>query len=203
MEIRLDALEPDHFYHIYNRGINGTQIFESEDNYLFFLRKFNFFLLPVCEIYSYCLMPNHFHFVIRIKSDKEIRLFTIDNDQKSGAFAEKGLHSYDSIISKQFAKFISSYSQAYNKFNKKRTGALLESPFKRIRITDEQYLRRLIVYIHQNPKKLISKLEDYPFSSYRSLISNEETFLKSNEVIKVFDDIGNFIFCHQKEEDLL
>lgn len=203
MEIRLDTLEPDYFYHIYNRGINGTQIFESEDNYLFFLRKFNYFLLPVCEIYSYCLMPNHFHFVIRVKSDKEIRLFAVDNDKKNDGFSEKGLHSYDSIISKQFARFISSYSQAFNRFNKNRTGALLESPFKRIRITDEEYLRRSIVYVHQNPKKLISKLEDYPFSSYRSLISDEETFLKSNEVIKVFDNVGNFIFCHQNEEDLL
>ena len=202
MEIRTDHLEPDFFYHIYNRGINGTNIFESDENYLYFLRRLNVFLFPVCDFYAYFLMPNHFHLVVRIKSDKEIEAFS-KNDNIKQVFSEKGLHSYDSIISKQFARFFSSYSQAFNKFNKNRSGALLESPFKRIRIDNEEYLKKVIVYVHQNPKNLVKKLENYSFSSYRSLISDRFTFLKRAEVLEFFGDKENFIFCHQKEEDLI
>ena len=202
MEIRTDHLEPDFFYHIYNRGINGVRIFESEENYFYFLKRLKVFLSPVCEFYAYCLMPNHFHFVVRIKSDKEIEAFS-KNDNNKQVFSEKGLHSYDSLISKQFAKFFSSYSQAFNKFNKNRTGALLESPFKRIRIENEEYIRKLIIYVHQNPKNLVEQLEDYSFSSYRSIVSDEVTFLKRKEVLEIFDDRENFCFCHQKEEDLI
>ena len=125
------------------------------------------------------------------------------NDNIKQVFSEKGLHSYDSIISKQFARFFSSYSQAFNKFNKNRSGALLESPFKRIRIDNEEYLKKVIVYVHQNPKNLVKKLENYSFSSYRSLISDRFTFLKRAEVLEFFGDKENFIFCHQKEEDLI
>lgn len=201
MEIRTDHLEPDFFYHIYNRGINGAIIFDTDENYFYFLRRLKVFLFPVCDFYAYCLMPNHFHFVVRIKSDKEIEEFSKkDNINK---FLEKGLHSYDSIISKQFARFFSSYSQAFNKFNKNRTGALLESPFKRIRIDNEEYLKKLIIYVHQNPQKMVERLEYYSFSSYKSLVSENITFLKRNEVLEIFENKENFIFCHQKEEDLI
>ena len=201
MEIRTDRLEPDFFYHIYNRGINGTKIFDTEENYLYFLRRLKVFISPVCQFYAFCLMPNHFHFVIRIKSEKEINEFLLENNKKIN-FKEDGLHSYDAIISKQFANFLSSYSQAFNRFNKFRTGPLLESPFKRIRIENEEYLRKLIVYVHQNPKDFVNRLEDYPFSSFKTLISSDSTFLKREEVMEIFGDIENFIFCHQKEEFL-
>lgn len=201
MEIRTDHLEPDFFYHIYNRGINGTKVFETDENYFYFLKRLKVFISPVCEFYAYCLMPNHFHFVIRVKSEKVINEFLTENKNKV-RFEEKGLHSFDAIISKQFAKFFSSYSQAFNRFNKFRTGSLLESPFKRIRIDNEEYLRKLIIYVHQNPKRFVDQLEDYPFSSYKSLISENPTFLKRKEVLEIFDDRENFIFCHQKEEFL-
>ena len=202
METRKDYLEPDFYYHIFNRGINGTKIFETEENYFYFLRRLKFFLYPVCEFYAYCLMPNHFHFVVRIKSEEEIKAFSEKSNMKN-VFLENGLHSYDSIISKQIARFISSYSQAFNKFNKSRTGALLESPFKRIRINDDEYLRKLIIYVHQNPKNIVNKLEDYLFSSYRNLISEDETSLKRKEVLEIFAGKENFIFCHRKEQDLI
>jgi len=201
MEIRTDGLEPNFFYHIYNRGINGNIIFETPENYFYFIRRMKFFLIPVCDFYAYCLMPNHFHLVVKIKSDEEILKF-LNESGKHSNFKDKGLHSYNSLISKQLAKFLSSYSQAYNKFNKTRTGALLESPFKRIRIDSEDYLRKLIVYVHQNSNKFFPKLEDYSFSSYKILISESETFLKRKEILEIFYDKENFILCHQKEEFL-
>ena len=75
MNIRNEILEPDAFYHIYNRGINSEKIFATEENYLFFLSKFKTYLNPVCEVFAYCLMPNHFHFLIKVKSENEIKTF--------------------------------------------------------------------------------------------------------------------------------
>ena len=165
MNIRNEILEPDAFYHIYNRGINSEKIFDTEENYLFFLLKFKIYLNPVCDVFAYCLMPNHFHFLIKVKSEIEINTFAkvLNFDKKDITKQEKGLHSFDSIVSKQMGKFVSSYSQAYNKVTN-RHGALLESPFKRKRVENEEYLRNLIIYIHLNPIDIKKNFESYIFS---------------------------------------
>lgn len=71
-DIRTTPIETDRFYHIYNLGINGENIFKTDRNYLFFLSKLSEFLIPVCDVYAYCLMPNHFHLLVKIKSDFEL-----------------------------------------------------------------------------------------------------------------------------------
>ncbi|GAA4060377.1 hypothetical protein GCM10022389_00870 [Flavobacterium cheonanense] len=218
MNIRNEILVPEAYYHIYNRGINSDKIFSSEENYLFFLSKFATYLNPICDVFAYCLMPNHFHFLIRIKSEDEIRNFFKAQNPKTKTFVkvqnfdkgitdkiqnfdklnnhEKGLHSFDSIVSKQIGKFISSYSQAYNKVSN-RHGSLLESPFKRKRIDSDEYLRNLILYIHLNPTDLKQNFEVYKFSSYKSILSNSKTKLKREEIINIFDDVENFIYSHR------
>lgn len=113
MNIISENLVPDCFYHIYNLGINGCKIFESEENYLFFMSKFLKYLSDYVEVYSYCLMPNHFHFLVKIKSESElISVVKVLNFDKA---SKEGLHSFSSIVNKQFAKFLSSYNQAFNK----------------------------------------------------------------------------------------
>ncbi len=197
MNIRNEILEPDAFYHIYNRGINSEKIFDTEENYLFFLLKFKIYLNPVCDVFAYCLMPNHFHFLIKVKSEIEINTFAkvLNFDKKDITKQEKGLHSFDSIVSKQMGKFVSSYSQAYNKVTN-RHGALLESPFKRKRVENEEYLRNLIIYIHLNPIDIKKNFESYIFSSYKAILSKVKTNLKREETITVFGDIDNFIYLH-------
>ncbi|WP_242607176.1 transposase [Flavobacterium sp. MEB061] len=127
MDIRLQNLESDCFYHIYNRGVNGNKIFEEDENYMFFMKQFLKYMIEVCDVYGYCLMPNHFHFVIKVKSEKELLIFA---NQKVNQVKKQGLHSVQSLVSKQISKFISSYTQSYNKVHK-RHGPLFESPFKR------------------------------------------------------------------------
>jgi len=197
MDIRKEVLEPDAFYHVYNRGVNSEKIFDAKENYLFFLKKFAAHINPVCEVYAYCLMPNHFHFLIKVKSKKEIQTFVKVSNFEKGDHDEqqKGLHAFDSLVSKQIGKFISSYSQAYNKFTN-RHGALLESPFKRKRIETEEYLRNLIIYIHLNPTDLKQNFETYPFSSFPSILSQSKTNLMREEAIILFGDIENFIYSH-------
>ncbi len=187
MKTRENTIESDRFYHIFNRGIDSKKVFLNNENFSFFLRKTEKYILPIFDIYAYCLMPNHFHFILKPKSN----LIFEEN------FREKGLHSADSVFSKTIGKLISSYSQSFNKVYQ-RTGPLFESPFKRIEIDSENYLRNLIIYIHQNP----DDFQNYKFSSYRAILSNSETSLKRNEIIFLFDDLENFKFCHLEKIEI-
>ena len=174
MNIRHDFLEPNYFYHIYNRGINGCVIFNDDENKKYFLRKIKEYLIDSVEVYAYCLMPNHFHLVIKIKEN-----ITTD-------------------VSKQIGKLISSYTQAFNnRYN--RHGSLFERPFKRKRILDENYLKQVIVYVNRNSLDMQQKVEEYKFSSYKSVLSLSPTSVARKEVLLLFEGVENFKYCHTKE----
>ncbi|WP_395053136.1 transposase [Flavobacterium sp.] len=196
MDIRIQNLEPDCYFHIYNRGINSAKIFENDENYNYFLKQFSKYVLSVSDVYGYCLMPNHFHFIIKIKSKKILDNF-FKNTLKSTNIVNDGLHSNHNTASKQISKFISSYTQSYNKVNN-RHGGLLERPFKRKKIDSEEYLRNLIIYIHQNPNDLKVDFREFKYSSYKSILSTSKTSLMRDDVLTLFDGVENFIFCHNK-----
>ena len=193
MDIRMTPIEPDCFYHIYNRGINREIVFKSDRNYLFFLNKIKENLLCVCDIYAYCLMPNHFHLLVRIRSANDLPVLQNAKEDKT-----RGLHASQNIFSKQFSKIFNSYSQAFNKENN-RHGALIESPFKRKQITSEDHLRKCITYIHRNPKS--EDFTTFAYSSYQNILSRSKTAVMRNEVLELFDGRENFILCHKKETD--
>ncbi|KFE99718.1 hypothetical protein IX39_03390 [Chryseobacterium formosense] len=183
--MRESHLEPDRFYHIFNRGVNSKLAFLNNENFNFFLRKAKIYIIPYFEIYAYCLMPNHFHFILKTKSE-------IDRSHEN--YKNDGLHSEDCFYSKAISKFISSYTQSFNKVYQ-RSGPVFESPFKRIIIDSEEYLRNLIIYIHQNP----ANFQEYKFSSYLAIIGSSETNVQRDKILELFDDRTNFIECHQKE----
>ena len=84
--------EAGKFYHIYNRAIDRQPMFKSAENYAHFLRRFDFYLAEVIEVYAYCLLDNHFHFLIRVT----------DNLAKTKSNLELSVHE---IVSKQFRLF--------------------------------------------------------------------------------------------------
>ncbi|VAW34164.1 hypothetical protein MNBD_CHLOROFLEXI01-2181, partial [hydrothermal vent metagenome] len=67
-----EKLQFDQIYHIYNRGNNRENLFLGKENYLYFLKLFSQHIAPVVIVYAYCLLPNHFHFLLRLKSKAEI-----------------------------------------------------------------------------------------------------------------------------------
>ena len=111
-----------------------------------------------------------------------------------------GLHSLPNLASKQFSKLISSYTQSYNKVYN-RHGPLFESPFKRKKIDSEQYLKNVIIYIHQNPIEIKRDFITYKFSSYPAILSTLKTNVMRDEVVELFYDLENFIFCHHNVID--
>lgn len=107
--MKLELLENNCYYHIYNRGINSCFIFTNDENKSFFLRQFSKYLLGKVAVLAYCLMDNHFHLVIQLESD------TME-------------------VTQAFSNFFNSYAKAFNKQNN-RTGSLFEKHFKRIKLT--------------------------------------------------------------------
>lgn len=208
MQNKYEILESDCLYHIYNRANGNEKLFLLNDNYEFFLKKYTNYISPICNTYCYCLMPNHFHFLVQIKSEKEIEQFFNNKVSSSKTLQEfktlEGLAKQESIsklLSQQFSHLFNSYTQAFNKVNN-RKGSLLMHPFKRKKITDSKYLLNLVKYIHYNPieAKLASELADWQFSSYASLISETPTFIKREGLLIWFDDLPNFKFFHKTIE---
>jgi REP element-mobilizing transposase RayT len=182
----IQPLENGKYYHIYNRGINSNILFKENANYEHFLKLYDLHIEPIAETYAWCLMKNHFLFLIRIKDADEIK-------------TEKKIQP-----SQSFSNLFNAYTKAFNKkYN--RHGALFERPFRRKPIENETYFQNGIVYTHNNPvhHNYCEHALDYPWSSYGTCISDEPTKLKRKEVIEIFDDIQNFKYVHElKNNDL-
>jgi len=143
-------------YHIYNRGNNRQPIFFKPDNYIYFLKKVRKFVLPHCDIFAYCLMPNHFHLLINADS-RTITTKIIAGKEKN-------------ILSEGIRMLLSSYTQAINKQNN-TSGSLFQQNTKAKVIAKGSNLYDVLCfhYIHQNPMKakLVKKMEDWNYSSFK------------------------------------
>lgn len=189
-------LEPDKFYHVYNRGINGETIFKSEKHYFSFLEKYAFHIEPIANTYAYCLLSNHFHLLIKTKSENEIR----ENAQIQ--YPGKEIESVPHFMSKQFSHLFNGYSQLVNN-GTQRTGSLFETPFRRIEVKADAYFSQLVWYIHHNPQKhgFVSDFRDYPYSSYHSHLHQKTTKLKRDEVLAWFGNTNEYIKYHDIQAD--
>jgi len=147
--------EESGIYHIYNRGNNRQRIFFNNGNYEYFLKKCHHFLKPVCRIFAWCLMPNHFHFLI-------------DVDDKSLVPVKSGGISMPAITN-GFRLLQSSYAKGVNK-QQNRTGNLFQQKTKAKLVSgQDDYTRTAFLYIHQNPvkAKLIKLPGEWEYSSWR------------------------------------
>ena len=145
MPRRQVILQAGNYYHIYNRGNNRQLIFFEQDNYLYFLRQLRTHLINRgVDIIAYCLMPNHYHLLVYLKTD---------------------------YFSKLMQSFTLSYAKAINKRYKK-VGSLFQGRFQAIHVDKDEYLLNLTRYIHLNPVEanLVEKAEDWEFSSYREYV---------------------------------
>ena len=163
-------LQCDKYYHIYNHAVGNENIFREGGNYLYFLKKYAELIYPFCNTYAYCLMPNHFHFLIRIRGEDEI----VKSYQESKKIKSEIKDDLDfaKIVIQQFSNFFNGYAKAFNR-KYDRMGALFVDYLKRIEVEDELYFTRLINYIHSNPVHhgFVKKLKDWQYSSYHSIIS--------------------------------
>ncbi len=176
-------------YHIYNRGINGESIFASDENQRYFLSKWKKFIHPYFDTIAYCLMPNHFHFLVRVKiATEEIReKIEKENTSKASQFTNNEIN-YNTFLEDQFKRLFSSYALAFNR-EQKRTGTLFQKRFKRIIVADERKLWYLLIYIHHNPihHQFCQNYTDWKYSSYEVYKSDAATLIIREEVLSWLD----------------
>ena len=158
-------------YHVYSRGHNKMVVFRDNQDYEFFLQRLaeilsleptkHRWLKPLPKdsfrILSYCLMPNHFHFMIR----QETKL----------------------PISKLIAKLLTSYGMYFNK-KYGQVGAIFQSKYKAKEVNNDEYLVPLSAYIHRNPANFFS-WKFSSLSNY--LGDSKEILVDSSLVLSMFN----------------
>lgn len=137
-------IAPTHYYHVYNRSSHGIEIFKSKKDYFKFIDKLHDYALKLqVGIIAYCIMPNHFHLLLKEP----------DIDEKS------------SRISALMHRLSLSYSKHYA-IKYKHAGVLYQSPFKSKLVLDDCYFDQLKQYILDNPvrKGLVRRRYNWPYS---------------------------------------
>jgi REP element-mobilizing transposase RayT len=182
-----EPLQHDHFYHIYNQGINGEPLFREERNYQYFLKLWARYIEPIAETYAYCLLSNHFHFLVRIRAEQ------------TGPVANQRFDETGPVLnpSRQFNNLFIAYAKAFNKAYQ-RTGGLSESPFKRRLVEDDRCFAALVAYIHRNPQKhgFVDDFRDWGYSSYHAVLSAQATRIKRAAALGWFDGPAGFKEAH-------
>jgi putative transposase len=150
------------YYHFYNRGAHRESIFREPENYVFVLQKLKQYcrelaLTPI----AYCLLPNHYHFLIRQ-----------DGEQAGGLLPQR---------------IFNSYSKAYNK-RYEHSGTLFESQYKVIMVHTESYALNVCRYIHANPVKhgIVNDLREWPYSNYLEWIEERSGTLVDRDFIRLY-----------------
>lgn len=161
--------------------------------------------MPIADTFCYCLMPNHFHFLLRVKPEAVlINYFRSRLERRPNPQGFKNLEGLRAdlprLLTLQFSNLQNSYAKAFNKMYK-RKGSLFMHPYKRLEVNDTAYLRQLVHYIHLNPVEagLVSAAGAWKFSSWHGLVSGNHSFICRNEVIDWFNDMENFIQFHTQE----
>jgi REP element-mobilizing transposase RayT len=180
----IQPLNEGQYFHIYNRGVNGEDLFKEERNYYYFLQQYKFYCSDVLETLAYCLLKNHFHLLVYIKEDVEVP-------------RQDGQGMFKMNASKQLGHFFNSYAQSINRAHK-RTGPLFESPFERKWVDNEGYLTSMIYYCHRNAVHhgFVNDLRDWEFSSYNSVLSDDNNLVSTTEVLKRFGNVTTFKEAH-------
>ena len=177
-------LEADHIYHIWSHANGNDNLFNCHEKYLYFLKKYRHYIHPYVETFAYCLMPNHFHIMIRIKmmliqQEKPISLLILEK------ISIDNFQNYLTLTLKHITKCIKE-KEACFRFNRKL-------------IDNDSYMTSLIAYIHNNPShhNFVEDINQWPYSSWHSYITNKKTNVNVKEGIDWFGNLDEFKKFHQ------
>jgi REP element-mobilizing transposase RayT len=173
-------------YHLFNRGNNRDTLFYKDKNYHYFLWKFSYYVKDYLDIFCYCLLPNHFHFMVRVRTRRK-------------KYSKLSDEEYALIISNQLRRFFITYSQAINK-QEGRVGSLLQKSFKAKEIESDIHFNQLVFYIHANPQlhSYCSDFKKWRYSSYKPILNRKNGFIKFREVIQWFGGMKAFVKFHEQ-----
>jgi putative transposase len=193
------------FYHVYNRTINRAWLFANDENYRYFLKRWGEYLNKYTDTYAYCLMTNHYHFLIRVKTVDEHfkQQVALENTSASRKFLRQEI-TISAFLEDQFKRFFNAYAGAFNK-QQGREGSLFQQHFKRVQITDKGVLLEKICYVHHNPihHGITPFYEVWRFSSYQAYLSDIPTQIARHSGLCLFntDDLPDVQLFKAYHED--
>ena len=123
---------PDCFYHVFNHAIGFENLYLNEENKRYFLQKYGEYINPICRTFAYCLMNNHFHFLVQVRSEQDLLDFFV-KEKRSEVVV-----SNHTIVMQEFSNFCNGYAKAFNKRHKRR-GSLFIENIRRIKVETLDY----------------------------------------------------------------
>jgi len=196
-EVRIPLL-PGRYFHIYTQSVGDENFFEVHKDYAHFILKMRDYILPVTDMIAYCMEPDQFHFIVRVK-EKEI----VDEYLKIKLGHERFNHLmsredfYEKQLSRIYSNLFSAYALYYNlKYGRK--GTLFKRAFMREPLDNNDYLQTVISHIHLNPvgRSFVIGPGEWRYSSYDSIANKKSSLVNVNEVIELFGGMDNFLFYH-------
>jgi hypothetical protein len=157
-------------------------------------------------------LPNHFHLLIRVKTEKVVSEWLKSKETKDLTITEKqyllGLDrvanqlpplTYSKLIEQTFKRFFQGYALAFNKQHQRR-GNLFYKPFKRVLVDKDSQFTMTIIYINANAMKhrLVKDFTTYHWSSWHTILSNKPTLLAKHEMLDWFGSLDTCIKAHQE-----
>lgn len=198
---------PQHFYHLFNRGAYKNKIFLDKKDYQTFISILSYYLKsptakhlsyfprvknphsrikpptdpPTIHLAAYCLMPNHFHLLV-----KQLPIATKKTN-----------------ISNLMLRVMATYVSYFN-HKHKHQGHLFQGKYKNVTVDSDRQLLYISKYIHKNPKKLVNKLSDYRYSSLPVYLTQSEPldWLYPNYVLKLTDSYSKYLSMTENESQL-
>lgn len=191
MEHKLPPILPGNFYHLHNKSSGHQKLFVTDENYHFFLEKYKHFMGSIADTYAYVLMPEHFHFLVRIKPEGELVKYFSKNRQR--------LDEYDTMINEQLSELFNTYSKSFNK-KQNHKGELFLPQVKRKRIIDPAYLKNLVRYMHYEPVEagVTKHIYKYDHSSYNALLNGDSSIISTGAIYELFNDPDSFVSFHKE-----
>jgi putative transposase len=186
---------PNHTYHVYNHAIGKSNLFFEPDNYEYFLDLYKKHIFPFTRLFAFCLMPNHFHFVLKIGNAELIEEFIKSNEYKLTA---KKFDNPNNLICHLFGNLFNAYAKGINKrYNRK--GSLFVASVRRKMVLEEDYLRQLIIYVNLNPlhHEVAQEIEEWPHSSIRHILHKNSFVVDYPISLSFFNSAEEFIKLHQ------
>ncbi len=177
--------QSEYTYHIYNRS-NET-VFRTRDNYLFFIEKISKLVTPLCDIFAWCIMPNHFHLLVSV------------NEKGASNISEKH-RPETTLLSKNLGTLLSSYTLAINKkYNRRGYLFAHKTTAKQLNFAKQNYVANCFFYIHQNPytSGLVEKIEDWEYSSFRDYAGLRKGKLCNKELANKYVNFDENDFYEQ------
>jgi putative transposase len=187
-------LLPGEKYHILSRAVGSEKLFRQDINYQFFLLRYQKYIRPIADTFCYCLLPNHFHFLLEIKKAKELMPYF---ERLKGK--EYLPDMIPVLIMRQFSNLLNSYTKSFNKMYKRKGGLFIDY-LRRVPIASDRQFGSTVFYIHKNPVHhgYCKKMEDWKWSSYNTMLSNQPTALLRNKVLNWFGGLKGFSEYHDQ-----